>query len=80
MIACRDCAALTSGRCSQHATRFFTTGADGQLVECDPIAVRPPMTGWMCPGCGSCYSPLTDRCDFCGPKTTIFVLPKGLDQ
>lgn len=27
--------------------------------------------GWQCPGCGSCYSPWTDRCTRCGNEVKI---------
>ena len=26
-------------------------------------------TGWKCPGCGRCYSPLTPQCFSCGQPT-----------
>lgn len=27
-------------------------------------------SGWRCPGCGKCYSPLTPQCFTCGQPTT----------
>lgn len=31
------------------------------------------MEGWKCPGCGRCYSPLTEKCHSCGPETTVTI-------
>lgn len=27
------------------------------------------LSGWQCPGCGSCYSPYVERCGNCLPRT-----------
>lgn len=32
-----------------------------------PLPPQPPMTGWECPKCGHCYSPLVSQCESCGP-------------
>lgn len=34
-----------------------------------------PVSGWQCPGCARCYSPLIPMCHFCGGNTTQAATP-----
>ncbi len=59
-VMCPECAKTTAGKC----------------FECQMKELQPQpqqhffgQTGWMCPGCGQCYSPFTAKCWTCGPKT-----------
>ena len=54
MIACSDCARLTSGRCALHTTFLTAVGPDTP-------------TGWRCPGCSACYAPSVTECARCSP-------------
>lgn len=57
---CPECAKMTGGKCFEC-----------QMKDLQPHP-RPYVfgqTGWMCPGCGQCYSPFTSKCHSCGPKT-----------
>jgi hypothetical protein len=36
------------------------------------------MQGWICPGCGRCYSPSTTECRVCGqPSSDTVTIPAG---
>lgn len=55
-IFCSDCRASTTGVCPMHA----------QGVTFAPLMA--PTTGWLCPGCGTHWSPYVSACSRCAPR------------
>lgn len=46
------------------------TGCFPGHMVCRSIAYSSPNSGWQCPGCGRCYSPIVLTCSVCGPCFT----------
>ncbi len=38
---------------------------------CDPSGADQMIEGWICPKCGSVYSPFVRKCSVCGPITVL---------